>query len=72
MTNEKIFYATLVKNNIEKYIEKKKRKKCGELWQVGIIGVVHTFGRDLGFNPHVHTLILEIKIKGQEVKEMTV
>jgi len=25
----------------------------------GIITVVHTFGRDLGFNPHVHVLMTE-------------
>jgi len=25
----------------------------------GIIAVVHTFGRDLGFNPHVHVLVTE-------------
>ena len=25
----------------------------------GIITVIHTFGRDLGFNPHVHVLVTE-------------
>jgi hypothetical protein len=25
----------------------------------GIITVVHTFGRDLGFNPHIHALVTE-------------
>lgn len=57
-------------SNRKKYNEKKKRKKGGELWQSGMIGVVHTFGRSLIFNPHVHALIPEIKIKGEEVKEM--
>lgn len=27
--------------------------------QVGVITVIHTFGRDLKFNPHVHTLVTE-------------
>jgi len=65
-------YANNVKKeNRAEYIKKKKRKKGGELWQVGMIGVVHTFGRDLGFNPHVHALVPEIKIKGNEIKEMS-
>jgi hypothetical protein len=57
-------------SNREEYNKKKRRKKGEELWQSGMIGVVHMFGRDLGFNPHVHALIPEIKIKGKEVKEM--
>ena len=28
-------------------------------YRVGIITVVHTFGRDLKFNPHIHALITE-------------
>jgi hypothetical protein len=28
-------------------------------YKVGVITVVHTFGRDLGFNPHVHALVAE-------------
>ena len=28
-------------------------------YEVGVITVVHTFGRDMGFNPHVHALIAE-------------
>jgi len=30
---------------------------------VGIITVVHTFGRDLSFNPHVHVLVTEGGLK---------
>ena len=64
-------YANGVNTKSRKeYIKKKKHKKGGELWQVGMIGVVHMFGRNLGFNPHVHALIPEIKMKGQEIKEM--
>ena len=34
---------------------------CGKAYNAtsGIITVVHTFGRDLGFNPHVHVLMTE-------------
>ena len=35
-----------------------------------MIGVVHTFGRNVGFNPHVHALVPEIKTRGKEVKDM--
>jgi hypothetical protein len=65
-------YANGVNNsNRKEYNKKKKRKKGGELWKSGMIGVVHTFGRSLIFNPHVHALIPEIKIKGREIKEMS-
>lgn len=55
-------YANGVKkSNREEYNRKKKRKKGGELWQSGMIGVVHTFGRSLVFNPHVYALVPELK-----------
>ena len=64
-------YANEVNSsNRERYNKKKKRKKGGELWQSGMIGVLHTFGRSLIFNPHVHALIPEINIRGKEIKEM--
>jgi len=28
-------------------------------YEVGVITVVHTFGRDIGFNPHIHALVAE-------------
>ena len=37
------------------YREKARRKG----YEVGIIAVVHTFGRDLKFNPHIHALVTE-------------
>ncbi|AMK50373.1 hypothetical protein LF65_06070 [Clostridium beijerinckii] len=40
------------------------------LWQSGMIAVVHIFGSNIRFNPHVHALIPEIKGKGKEVMEM--
>ncbi len=36
----------------------RKRAKNKE-YEAGIITVVHTFGRDSGFNPHIHALITE-------------
>jgi hypothetical protein len=64
-------YANNVtKQNRKEYEKKKRNKKGGELWQVAVISVAHTFGRDLGFNPHVHVLVAEIKMKGNEIKEM--
>ncbi|MCM3732714.1 transposase [Fictibacillus nanhaiensis] len=35
----------------------RKSKKRG--LQVGVITVIHTFGRDLKFNPHIHALVTE-------------
>jgi len=43
--------------NVFKYWYKNKYKKR-EL-EVGVITVIHTFGRDLNFNPHVHALVTE-------------
>ncbi len=39
---------------IQKYYEKQSQEKE---YQVGVITVVHTFGRDVGFNPHIHALL---------------
>ncbi|QUH26950.1 transposase [Serpentinicella alkaliphila] len=35
----------------------KNNRKCD--YEVGIIAVVHTFGRDLKWNPHIHALVTE-------------
>ncbi len=35
-----------------------KKNKSREL-EVGVITVIHTFGRDLKFNPHIHALVTE-------------
>jgi len=65
-------YANGVNKKNRKEYEKKKRAKKGDLlWKVGMIGVVHTFGRNMRFNAHVHALIAEIKMKGTEVVEMS-
>lgn len=64
-------YVNRVNGKNRKAFEKKKREKKGNLiWQSGMIGVVHTFGRSLSFNPHVHALVPEIKRKGQVIKEL--
>ncbi|MGH4124516.1 MAG: hypothetical protein ACREV6_16460 [Clostridium sp.] len=39
------------RKNREDYQKKKRSKKGGVLWQIGMIGVVHTFRRNIGFNP---------------------
>lgn len=41
---------------IQHYYEKKNKSLE---YQVGIIAVVHTFGRDMKFNPHIHALATE-------------
>lgn len=39
------------------YWYRNKAKTKG--YEVGIITTIHTFGRDMGFNPHVHALVTE-------------
>jgi hypothetical protein len=39
------------------YWYRNKAKSRG--YEVGIITTVHTFGRDMGFNPHIHALVTE-------------
>ncbi|WP_161974881.1 IS91 family transposase [Bacillus timonensis] len=38
------------------YFQRKSKKRN---LQVGVITVIHTFGRDMKFNPHVHALVTE-------------
>lgn len=47
--------------------KKKSSKKAGVIWQGGMISVVHTFGRNIGFNPHIHALVPELKRKGNKI-----
>lgn len=44
-------------NEVIQYWYKKKSKR--RQLEVGVITVIHTFGRDLKWNPHVHVLITE-------------
>lgn len=43
-------------HNVVSYWYKKNKKSD---YEVGVIAVVHTFGRDLKWNPHVHALVTE-------------
>ncbi|MCP3772727.1 transposase [Paenibacillus sp. MZ04-78.2] len=36
-----------------------RRKNKAKQYEVGVITVIHTFGRDLKFNPHIHALVTE-------------
>lgn len=36
-----------------------RRKNKSKQYEVGVITVIHTFGRDLKFNPHIHALVTE-------------
>jgi hypothetical protein len=43
----------------------RKKNKSREL-EVGVITVIHTFGRDLKFNPHIHALVTEGALDNQK------
>ena len=43
-------------NEVIKYWYKKKK---GSNYEVGVIAVIHTFGGDLKWNPHVHMMVTE-------------
>jgi len=43
-------------HNVISYWYKKNKKHD---YEVGVIAVVHTFGRDLKWNPHIHALVTE-------------
>lgn len=45
-----------VANVFQFYFKRKSKKRD---LQVGVITVIHTFGRDMKFNPHVHALVTE-------------
>jgi hypothetical protein len=51
------------KYNKPKKNSKKKRKYKSKIkWTDGFFAFLHTFGRDLKWNPHIHVLIAEIKL----------
>ena len=50
------------KKGKKKYVSKHK-------FLPGFFAFLHTFGRDLKFNPHIHILIAEIKISNTEIKK---
>lgn len=51
------------KNKFGKTKEYKSRTK----WTPGFFAFLHTFGRDLKWNPHIHVLIAELKISGDKI-----
>lgn len=38
-----------------------RRMNKSREYEVGVITVIHTFGRDLKFNPHIHALVTEVR-----------
>ena len=57
LTIQSIFNESfkLTKKGLKKYLSKIK-------WTPGFFAFLHTFGRDLKWNPHIHILIAEIKL----------
>jgi hypothetical protein len=48
--------------------KKKKRKYSSKIkYTPGFFAFLHTFGRDLKWNPHIHILIAEIKMGGDNI-----
>ena len=52
-------------NEVIRYYYSKGKNK----YDVGIIAVVHTFGKDIKWNPHVHALITEGGINKNTILE---
>ena len=46
-----------------------KKYKSRKKWLPGFFAFLHTFGRDLKWNPHIHILIAEMKISNNELKK---
>ena len=46
---------------------KTKKYKSRTKWSPGFLAFLHTFGRDLKWNPHIHVLIAELKISGDKI-----
>lgn len=49
---------------------KKKKYKSLKKYFPGFFAFLHTFGRDLKWNPHIHVLIAELKISKSEIKKV--
>lgn len=49
-------------NKPKKNKKRKKKYKSRVKWTPGFFAFLHTFGRDLKWNPHIHVLIAEIKL----------
>ena len=61
-------YSILNDNYKSNKISKKKKKyKSKTKYTPGFFAFLHTFGRDIKWNPHIHVLIAEIKMGGNMV-----
>ena len=47
--------------------DKSKKYKSRTKWLPGFFAFLHTFGRDLKWNPHIHVLITGLKISGDKI-----
>lgn len=59
---------SILNDNYKKTKNKKKKKyKIKIKYTPGFFAFLHTFGRDLKWNPHIHILIAEIKMGGNMI-----
>lgn len=65
----KTIYSLLNETYKKKRNKKKKLYKKLEKFMPGFFAFLHTFGRDLKFNPHIHVLIAEMKISDKSIKK---
>jgi len=64
--NETIY--SILNDNFKKVKNKRKKKyKSKVKYTPGFFAFLHTFGRDLKWNPHIHVLIAEIKMGGNMI-----
>ena len=62
---------SLLNNSFKKTKNGKKKYTSKEKFLAGFFAFLHTFGRDLKFNPHLHILIAELKISDSKIKKWT-
>lgn len=58
-------------NKTKKNSKRKKKYKSKIKWTPGFFAFLHTYGRDLKWNPHIHVLIAEMKL-GNNLTNKTV
>ena len=64
---KKTIYSILNDNYKKTKDKKKKKYKVKIKYTPGFFAFLHTFGRDLKWNPHIHVLIAEIKMGGDMI-----
>ena len=67
--NETIY--SIFNVNYKKSDKRKRKKKyvSKQKFNPGFFAFLHTFGRDLKWNPHIHVLLAEMKISNIEIKK---